>query len=180
MKLNNLNLLIDKNLALLNEKDEHSEFYIHFLNEANEEFWKVGKDNQAERLTQIMLSKNLIIIKNELAILTEFGFEVIKKGGWIKYSEESERKRIADENFKKESDKIDLKLKKWQSKTFWWIFLLAIIGFIISVFNLYKSYKSPEKDDPYKKEIQLLNDEIQEIKKSFENKKKDTLKIQQQ
>ncbi|WP_299892461.1 hypothetical protein [uncultured Lacinutrix sp.] len=177
MNLTNLNLLIDKNLTLLSKKDEHSEYYTHFLNEAGEQFWKIGKTYDAERLTKIMLEKDLIIITKELAVLTEFGYKVIKEGGWIKYSEESERKRISDEKLKKERDKIDLKLKKWQSKTFWWIFLIAIIGFIISIFNLYKSYNQPKKIDPHKKEIQSLNNDIQELKKFFENKKKDTIKI---
>ena len=177
MNLKNLDLLIDKNLALLSSKDEHSEFYIHFLNEKGEEYWKIGKEYEAERLTKIMLDKELIILTKELAVLTELGFQVIQKGGWIKYSEKVKEDSLAEEEFLKKRDRIDYKLKKWQSKTFWPIFFIAIIGFSISIYNLYRNNKSSKKVESYKEKFQQLNYEINEVKESFMNKKKDTIDI---
>ena len=74
----NLNELIDINLNLLKEKENNSLFFVEFLDINKQDFRQLGKFKESERLAENMQSKGLIDINQELAILTEFGFEIAK------------------------------------------------------------------------------------------------------
>jgi hypothetical protein len=103
----NLDELIDINLNLLKEKENNSVFFVEFLDINKQDFRQLGKFKESERLAQNMLSKGLIDINQELAILTEFGFEIAKMGGWSAHlKEKSEREnKITSEN--REKDKLE-------------------------------------------------------------------------
>jgi hypothetical protein len=70
-------------------------------------------------------SYNLITpnIKNK-HLLTDKGRKVCSDGGWLKHLE---KLQVEDENHSKKLI-YDTKLAKWQAKTFWWFFGIAVIG----------------------------------------------------
>lgn len=74
---------IDRFLDLL-DKSEHRALLSHrFANNYREQ-------NEADRILDRMCSKFLITRNEhneELCIMAEFGYEVIRKGGWLKYLE---------------------------------------------------------------------------------------------
>lgn len=67
------------------------------------------------------------------------GTEISESGGWKKYCEElSLQEMRRNEIEKKEYEKLsyETKLAKWQTKTFWPLFFLAIIGAIMGAISL--------------------------------------------
>ncbi|RKS42512.1 hypothetical protein BC962_3270 [Gillisia mitskevichiae] len=111
----NLNKLIDINLDLLSRKEDHSEFFFDFINLEKQKFRQSGEHIQAERLAENMEEKGLITIDQELAILSEFGYSVVKIGGWSQYlkAKLEEKMKIESDTQEKEKLEIDnLKLQK--------------------------------------------------------------------
>ncbi|MFM7895013.1 MAG: hypothetical protein ACKO8L_03555, partial [Flavobacterium sp.] len=84
------------------------------------------------------LCKVTYFIGNEIVERNSNTSLIINRGGFksiyhkIKLDEE---KVLVDF----EKSKIDLQLKKWQKKTFWWIFIIAIIGSSLSIYNFINS-----------------------------------------
>jgi predicted transcriptional regulator len=71
--------------------------------------------------------------------LTTLGRQIVKQGGWLKYIEQESLENNEEEFIKqKEKDKLiyETKLARWQVKTFWYLFFLAIIGGIFGIISL--------------------------------------------
>jgi hypothetical protein len=110
--MGDLNEQIELNLKLLAESKKNEIFLQKFLDNKGKEyhFTSDGKKFALE-----MEQRKLIRIDNELCIITEFGFNVFTKGGWLKHLE-LEKIQIELQEAKSrhefEKSKIDLELAK--------------------------------------------------------------------
>ena len=79
------------------------------------------------------------LLNKNLHKLTPLGRKVIDLGGWNKFLEQEETKE-SEETIKiqKETEKLnyETRLAKWQLKTFWPIFIIALIGGICGIVSL--------------------------------------------
>ncbi|HCE55610.1 MAG TPA: hypothetical protein DER05_11710 [Lutibacter sp.] len=66
---------------------------------------------------------------------------------------------------------IDFRLKKWQIKTFWPIFILAIIGSILSINNFISSLKASKNTDKLEQRIEKMESELEKSQTSISNQK---------
>ena len=98
----------------------------------------------------------------------------LKRGGFTKLEIEQNallKKQAEKERIEFEKSKIDLILKKWQVKTFWWIFMFAFIGFGLSVYNFTENLK-PSKNTKLKEErIDKMESELETLRTSILNQK---------
>ena len=86
----------------------------------------------------------------------------LEQGGFTKTEKddlELKRKETEVSLIEFEKSIIDLKLKKWQLKTFWWIFGFAIIGSGLSVYNFINNLL-PSKNE-VKQEEQIIKMELE-------------------
>jgi hypothetical protein len=129
--------LIDKNLRLICKSEETPFQITHFVDRDGRNF---GLLSNAERFASKMEEHDLISVNGDFAFIEDFGFEVYKKGGWVKYLEDlTTRSNQEAENKKNkeaieiEKTEIDLQLAKKMlqeyPKTKW----IARIGFIMAL-----------------------------------------------
>ena len=91
--LDNIDELIEINLALLANSKEKSLFIFEFKDENN------NRIKNSERFSEILEQKGIIDLestKRKRCDLTEFGLNVYKKGGWIKFLKEKSVKKEFD------------------------------------------------------------------------------------
>jgi len=103
----------------------------------------------------------------------------IDQGGFTKSEKDAaelKEKGAKKERIEFENSVIDLKLKKWQLKTFWWIFGFAVIGSGLSLYNFINNL-SPSKNVKQQEErIEKMESELEKLKISISNQKiKDSL-----
>jgi hypothetical protein len=82
---NRYDILINVNLDLLGNKQSHSEYYPHFIDE-NRDSLKYYEINP-ETIANEMLYNGLIDKNGENCTLTRKGIEIFNNGGWLKYLE---------------------------------------------------------------------------------------------
>ena len=130
--IKNINHDIDVNLKVLYESTDGTISKYAFLGE------EVISDE--DRFVSILESENLIDpLIVDICKLSKFGLDVSEKGGWLKYLEsldeqkieQSRKQIILDQKLVNES-----KLLKWQVKTFWWFFVIAIFGGMYSGYDI--------------------------------------------
>ncbi len=108
----------------------------------------------------------------EICLLTEFGHKISNSGGWLKHLDDVKKKE--SELIKKNEERekleinnleVDYKLKKWQLKTFWWIFGLAIFGGLYSIYDLGSNIIKAPKKEKYvdQKQQDFLLDKINKV-----------------
>lgn len=72
--------------------------------------------------------------------LTPHGLSVLENGGWLNYKK-SENERIINERnlqFKKDQKLInDERISRWQVKTFWPLFIIALVGGVCGIISLF-------------------------------------------
>ena len=112
-----------------------SDFIYHLLGDTTSNESMLNSESIVRNL------KNLEIIgtknDNNYYLLPK-GFSIIEnEGGWTKYKQH----QIIIENRKERKEIIDLRLANWQVKTFWWLFLLAILGGISGIVSLVMQLK---------------------------------------
>ncbi|MCG8237405.1 hypothetical protein J2Q21_12530 [Tenacibaculum finnmarkense genomovar ulcerans] len=95
-------------------------------------------------------------------------FSLSKKG----FSFSSFNKLEEEENIVFEKSKIDLKLKKWQLKTFWPIFIFAIIGSGLGIYNFTNSLTPSEEIKQQEQRIEQMELELEKLQTSILNQKK--------
>ena len=103
----NINELIDINLKLLAETKGGKLFRIDFIDEN-------GKRLQdSKRFAEILVKRNLIDLeptKEMRCDITEYGFNIVKNGGWLNYINEKikEQEKLKKENEEKENLEFEL------------------------------------------------------------------------
>lgn len=149
--------LIEYNLKLISESNNHSWWKFELQDLNNETLY------ESERLAEIMQNKGLLEIDNERCILTEFGFNIYNQGGWKAHKQRVQEERTREllesdikNNIEKEKSLLDIKLKKWQIKTFWPIFIFALLGAILSIYNFYNFQKKSNNYESLQEEINAL------------------------
>ncbi|MBE9577573.1 hypothetical protein [Flavobacterium proteolyticum] len=116
---------------------------------------------KAENKSLIELNQN-----KSFAKLTEIGVSV-KNVGWLVYLEYEKAKKLDEieiESIKKDTLKVDLKLKKWQIKTFWCIFGIAIIGSGLSVYNFINNLFPSRNEEKQEEQIIRMESELSKLR----------------
>ena len=107
--MKNINELIEVNLKLLSETDRNCLFADNFEDtEGNE----LNNTFRPDLFASEMAKRDLISIKDSLCIISEFGLEIVKNGGWKKHLTEIknlEQKTLEQNRIK---DKLELDLAK--------------------------------------------------------------------
>lgn len=142
--------------------------------------FKTPKEHNLYKKAFILLkTKGFIELGRNGYEITEIGMDVLELGGWDKYLEyltqekkdKKEKKRIEFEK-----SKIDLRLKKWQLKTFWWIFGFAFIGSGFSFYNFINNLSPSESVIKQEERIEKMELELEKLQISTLNQKtKDSL-----
>ncbi|MDV3554512.1 hypothetical protein CMU81_02270 [Elizabethkingia anophelis] len=140
-----IDLQIDKNLEYLYNHEDKAIHSHRFIDVNGREL--TSKFN-GDQFIKEMEFRKLVFNKNNLWSLTDFGYEIIELGGWIKYLEhEKERKQLEKQKSNEETEKLKLELEvlrntvkdypktKFIAKA---SFATAIISIIISIWQLLK------------------------------------------
>ena len=126
-------------------------------------------------------TKGFIGIERHRYVLFEKGMDVLEIGGWNKYQEFLEQQKKDNKEKERidfEKSKIDLRLKKWQVKTFWPIFVFAFIGFGFSVYNFINNLSSARKSEQQEVRIVKMESELEKLRIStLDQKTTDSLNI---
>lgn len=59
---------------------------------------------------------------------------------------------------------LEFKLKKWQVKTFWWIFSIAVAGSGMSIYNFLDNKLSVKKEKVLEQKLKEIKADIEELK----------------
>ncbi|RXP45999.1 hypothetical protein EC396_14740 [Lutibacter sp. HS1-25] len=130
-----------------------------------------------------LYTKSFILLKTKGFIelvrngysLTESGIDVLEIGGWNKYQDflkQQKKDKKEKERIEFEKSKIDLRLKKWQVKTFWPIFIFAFIGFGFSVYNFINNSSYAKSAEQREEKIVKMESELEKLQISILNQKK--------
>jgi hypothetical protein len=107
--MKNINELIEVNLKLLYEVNNNSLFFDDFVDcDGNELYATFRVDHFASE----MKNRSLITIKDSLCIITEFGFNIVNNGGWLKHLIEIEKVEKISLEQKNIKDQLELDLAK--------------------------------------------------------------------
>jgi hypothetical protein len=171
--IENLDALIDKNLEILYTDDSYHFFRTSFLS--------LNDDNyppfDSERLAEIMEQKGLLTLeysKRQRCDKTELGYKIHGLGGWLEYNrlqaekEEEEKREVQkleiekQEERKLERSKLsnEVKLAKWQVRTFWIIFPLTIIMTAYTIYDIYAARQSAKQDSLEEVELKKRLDHL--------------------
>jgi len=167
----NIDELIEINLALLAESKSHSLWKYDFVDKDGNSL--VDDDRFAEYLEQ----KGLISIEysnRQRCDLTETGYEIFKNGGWFEFLRIkgllAEKERLEDKR-KDITDRIDAeklvyehKLTKWKVKTFWPVFVFGIIGFISGIYNFIDNLKTAKYIESQELTNQRMESELSKLR----------------
>ena len=172
--LEDIDKLIDINLDNISKSEHYSEFFLNFIDENGRKFIM----EKAERLAQIMEENDLIRIESthgQRCDITDFGLNVVKQGGWLKYKSLLEQKEKSDAERKEKEDKLldlELQIKTFKNKIGRRItiagFIIAVLSFLISLLTVeikLSNFKESESKNNYNKEV-----------KDTENYREDALK----
>ena len=97
-----------------------------------------------------------------------FGWVVIRpKPNMYSFDFEKEyvnqQKKAEKETIELEKSILDIKLKKWQLKTFWWIFAVAIIGSCLSIYNFTNNLLTSKNTEKQEVKIQQMELELKKL-----------------
>ena len=178
--IENLDALIDKNLKILYSDDSYHFFRTSFLSLNDDTY----PPFDSERLAEIMEQKGLLTLeysKRQRCDKTELGYQIHELGGWLEFkrlqsAEDEEQKRKAQqleierqEERKLEKSKLsnEVKLTKWQVRTFWIIFPLTILMTAYTIYDIYAERQSAKQDSleevELKKQLDNLDKRIDSI-----------------
>ena len=117
--------------------------------------------NTIDEVADITIGKFSNVIKaNEITkiFLKQGGFSATEKKDNELKEKEAEKERIDFEN-----SFIDLRLKRWQLKTFWWFFGFAFIGFGFSVYNFINNLSSSKNVERLEQRIDKMELELKKL-----------------
>jgi hypothetical protein len=75
----------------------------------------------------------------------------------------NQEKKAEKETIELEKSILDIKLKKWQLKTFWWIFAVAIIGSGLSIYNFTNNLLTSKITENQEVKIQQMELELKKL-----------------
>jgi len=130
--------------------------------------------NSIDEVAEVTISEYNCFIES-----TGITQKFINQGGFFqseKETKELEKKQAKLDELEFEKSIIDLRLKKWQVKTFWPIFFFAIIGTGLGVYNFINSF-SPSKDSEIvEKRVEKMEVELKKLHSTISiQKTKDSL-----
>jgi len=160
LNFDSINKNIELNLNLISKYPRNSflNSYIELTSEEN------LPANSKKAIIDLMKIEQLIDIPNEHMLnVTKLGYEVVRKGGWIKYLEIEKIK--SDRLLRK--DIIDFSLSKFKYYTFWPIFIFAFVGFGFSVCNFITSQKNQENAKLQEQRIENMESELTKLRISI-------------
>jgi hypothetical protein len=184
----NLDQLIDTNLKIIADSREKQIFLGSFQD--------IGSSHRVEQLkfANILEQKGLITIepnKGQRCDLTEYGFEIHKLGGWLKYLEIQKKKQEyvdkIEELEAKESSllaKLELqksiteqKLNKRHLKTFWIIFGVVVLSALYNIYDFISKFNKEETPNEEMVTKEELQKELLDLRKTLilELQKNDSL-----
>lgn len=165
--IKNVNELIDVNLKIVCESREQKIYSHRFLDINGHE---ISSKNRSLEFAYELESRNLIRIDGITCYATEYGYEIHKVGGWLKYLEiqdlQSQKERVlkdmeeAKEQIKTQKLIDDSKVSKLNAKYRYVPYIFTTIGLLISIISLIVATKS--KKEPIT-EKQLSKSEILKI-----------------
>lgn len=115
-----INEIIDINLELIFQSQSQSLKFSEFKDKNGKKLGKIME------LFHLMENENLIKIENNKCVLTEFGKDIAKNGGWFKHLEKKkEKEKIKAEETKKfkHTQKKEKKIKWFFINNFFFSFL---------------------------------------------------------
>lgn len=122
--------------------------------------------NPKKTIIDLMKIEQLIDIPNEHMLnLTKFGYEIVRKGGWIKHLEQEKIKS----NRLLRKDIIDFSLSKFKYYTFWPVFIFAFVGFVFSVTNFLNNQKNQDNVKLQEQRIEQMELELTKLQTSILN-----------
>jgi hypothetical protein len=130
-------------------------------------------DNETERLARIIDKydaakvHNLDSNKNPVLQTNYNTIEFKKNGGFKKLFQEEltrSKKEKQIEVLTTQKLKWDVKLSKWQVKTFWWFFAFALAGFIYGFYDFISDLKSDKTLDKVKQSNRQLESELSKLR----------------
>ena len=160
LSFNSINKNIEMNLNLISKYPRNS-----FLNSL---IVIICEDelpvNPKKTIIDLMKIEQLIDNPNEHMLnLTKLGYEVVRKGGWIKHLE---RERIKTK-LSDRKETYDFNLSKWKHITFWPIFIFAFIGFGFSVNNFIRNQINQENTKLQEQRIEQMELELTKLQNSI-------------
>ena len=152
---------------------------INFSIESAYNFETPEKHNLYKKAFILLKTKGFIELVRNGYEITEIGIDVLELGGWnkyLKYLEQEKKDKKEKKRIDFEKSKIDLRLKKWQVKTFWWIFGFAFIGSGFSFYNFINNLSPSESVIKQEERIEKMESELGKLHTSILNQKtKDSL-----
>lgn len=132
---NNINELIDKNLKLIFESNDHSLLRFSLKNENKD------GNNDTETIARLLEQEGLIELKVNNCILSKFGREVSLNGGWLIYldKKQSNNQKLKEKSDLKEQKEIfDFKISKFQSEHKFLPYIISGLSLIISILAFFR------------------------------------------
>ena len=116
--------------------------------------------NPKKSIIDFMKIEQLIDAPNEHMLnLTKFGYEVVRKGGWIKHLE---RERIKTK-LSDRKERYDFNLSKWKHNTFVPLFLVAIFGGLYSGYDFIYNLSSLKEQQLQEQRLQHMEAELTKL-----------------
>lgn len=131
--------IIDTIITKLSNKDKEN-----LLQLWNDEFSSIDY-SEYKKVIALLSDKNIIsdasnsMFDKDYYKITSFGREIKEIGGWTKYLEQEnlkEKEKVFIQNTEYKKLNYETKLARWQIKTFWPLFIVAVIGGICGIISL--------------------------------------------
>lgn len=148
--MEHLNTQIDINLQLLADAKLNVQ-PSHLLVDINKRplTQKIKGDEFARQMEQ----RGLISMNGSLCTITEFGYQITKNGGWLNHLKRENQKLKNDEQenirittLSNKKLEYEVKLAKWQVKSFWPIFVIALLSSFYSGYEIISDLKKTESE----------------------------------
>jgi hypothetical protein len=114
------------------------------------------------------LFPNINLAKKIINNLTEAEYLKLTSKGFFKITNKGLNfKSFADLDNKAEIENrkniLDLKLKEWQVKTFWWIFIIALISSTLGIYNFINNLSPSENIKQQEVRIKKMESELEKL-----------------
>ncbi|CAM4356354.1 hypothetical protein [Gillisia limnaea] len=108
-----INELIDTNLNIICKTKKQEMFASNFVDIEGD---RIYSKFESEKFADEMQSRDLIYRINELCVVTEFGYEVFMKGGWLKHLADQKSYKSELELNRQEREKLEIENLKFQNE----------------------------------------------------------------
>ncbi len=143
MEIERYNKLIDdvlKELYTVSPQNRHLYYVLKDITNLPDEPPKNELSNLThsiiDKLKYLDLIENVGDYKHKIS---QKGIGIVDCGGYCKYLLAVEKEILHEQMIEEIADKkliVDSKLSEWQKKTFWYVFFLGVLGFLIALITL--------------------------------------------